>query len=82
MRTQAATALNTPSTPVEVSFDKDHISSDVLSALVEVNFDEIYIAHKMNESPDGSLYHVIYECLFAERPSERHPLNSSGVSNQ
>ncbi len=55
MRSQAATASNTLSTPVEVSFGKDHIPSDVLSALVEVNFDEIYIAHKMSESPDGSL---------------------------
>ena len=41
-------------------------SSDTLSVLVEVNFDKTYLVRMMAGSPEGSLYHALYECLYEE----------------
>ncbi len=73
-------SLNTLSTPVEFNFNKEQFSSDILTALVEVNFDRAYVAHKMALSPAGSVYHVIYDCLFADCAPE-NVSRSSGVSD-
>jgi hypothetical protein len=47
-----------------------NISSDILSTLVEVDFDKAYVVRMMAESPDDSLFYAIYNCLYSDSPPE------------
>ena len=52
-------------------------SSDIFSTLVEVDFDKDYIIHMMMQGLDGSLFHVIYDCLYADYSPEESSVSSS-----
>lgn len=82
MKTQTSAASNTSSTSVEVNFSRNHLFSNVLTALVEFNFERDYVAHKMAESPEGSLYHAVYKCLFAENAPGKPAPTSASASDQ
>jgi hypothetical protein len=49
---------------------------DPLSTLVEVDFDEAFVIRMMAENPDQSLFHAVYDCLYADGLPE----HSSGAS--
>lgn len=52
-------------------------SSDILSTLVEVDFDKNYIIHMMERGLDGSLFHVLYDCLYADYSLEESSVSPS-----
>lgn len=45
-------------------------SSDIFSTLVEVDFDKDYVIRMMIQELDSSLFHVIYDCLYADYSTE------------
>lgn len=57
-------------------------SSDILSTLVEVDFDKDYIIRMMMQGRDGSLFHVIYDCLYADCSREESSVSSSASGHK